>query len=62
METRKIWAKNISQIIKRLCMEANTTLGEDVFEAYKLALKDEDSSLGKDILNQLSACFSSGNS
>jgi len=39
--------------VARLCMEANYFLGEDVINAFKKGLENEESPTGKDIINQL---------
>lgn len=50
---REILAKKITETVKRLCIEANTNLSEDVLEALNKALSKEESSAGRDILRQL---------
>lgn len=50
---REIEGSTVSETVARLCMEANYFLGEDVINAFKQALAKEESSTGKDILNQL---------
>jgi len=50
---RELQAKEITSAVKRLCMEANYYLGEDVLGAVKEGLKKEESPLGKDILRQI---------
>jgi fumarate hydratase subunit alpha len=50
---RELQAKEITSAVKRLCMEANYYLGEDVLNAIKEGLKKEESPLGKDILQQI---------
>jgi fumarate hydratase subunit alpha len=50
---REILAKKITETVKRLCIEANTNLSEDVVEALNKALSKEESSTGRDILRQL---------
>ena len=50
---REILAKKIVETVKRLCVEANTNLSEDVVEALNKALSKEESSIGRDILRQL---------
>ncbi|MEB3103618.1 fumarate hydratase [Ferviditalea candida] len=39
--------------VAELCKEANTNLGEDVLEAFRLALRKEESDTGRDVLNDL---------
>ncbi|MFH1541601.1 MAG: fumarate hydratase [bacterium] len=50
---REIVAKKITDTIKRLCIEANTSLPEDVVSAIKKAITKEKSPTGRDILRQL---------
>lgn len=50
---REIVAKKISDEIKKLCIEANTNLSEDVQKALNKALASEKSPAGKDILKQI---------
>ena len=50
---REIDAKQIVSAVKKLCMEANYYLVEDVLTALKKFEKEEDSPLGKEILNQI---------
>ncbi len=50
---REIAATKITEAVKELCIKANTQLGEDVLEALKRALKEEESPQGKDILEKL---------
>lgn len=52
---REIVAKKITETVKRLCIEANTNLSEDVLEALNKALAKEESEIGRDILRQLIA-------
>jgi fumarate hydratase subunit alpha len=47
---------NVSEIIpavKKLCMEANYNLGEDVYDGLKNAMNTEESPLGKSILQDI---------
>jgi len=53
MGVREIPAEEITKTIKRLCIEANTVLGDDVIEAYKKSYENEKSPVGRDILRQL---------
>jgi len=53
MMTREIQASEITKTIKRLCIEANTVLEEDVIAAYEKGLEIEESPVGKDHLRQL---------
>jgi len=50
---RSIPFETIKEKIKNGCIEANYTLGEDVLEGFRRAQAEEDSPLGKEILNQL---------
>jgi len=53
MGVREIAAEEITSTIRRLCIEANTVLEDDVFEALKNASEKEESPVGKDIFRQL---------
>jgi fumarate hydratase subunit alpha len=53
MGVREIQADDITRTIRRLCIEANTILGDDVVEALKKGLEKEKSKTGKDIFHQL---------
>jgi fumarate hydratase subunit alpha len=53
MGVREIQAEEITRTIRRLCIEANTILGDDVVEALKKGLEKEESTVGKDIFRQL---------
>jgi len=50
---REIQAPEITKTIKRLCIEANTILEEDVISAYEKGLEKEESPIGKDHFRQL---------
>lgn len=50
---REIEAKKLTSAVKKLCMEANYFLGEDVLNRLKEGLKKEESPLGRDILQQI---------
>jgi len=50
---REIDVKRITEKVRELCIEANTDLGEDVFEAFDRAMADEESPLGIEILKEL---------
>ncbi|MBW1973092.1 MAG: fumarate hydratase [Deltaproteobacteria bacterium] len=52
MSVREISVDEITKTIRRLCMESNTDLGDDVIEAYKKGLETEDSPVAKDIFRQ----------
>jgi fumarate hydratase subunit alpha len=50
---RKIDVRLITEKVRRLCMEANTDLGEDVLQAFDRAMEKEESPLGLEILKEL---------
>ncbi|MCC3863574.1 fumarate hydratase [Terrisporobacter petrolearius] len=50
---RKIDSKVITKEVKKLCIEGNIYLGDDVIKSFKKNLEKEKSDLGKDILNIL---------
>ena len=50
---REIDSKVITEQVKKLCIEGNINLGEDVIKSFKKNLQKEESNLGKDILNIL---------
>lgn len=50
---REIKVETIVDEVARLCTEANFDLGEDVLEAFSRAIEQEESPLGRDILQQL---------
>ncbi len=50
---REINTREISNAVKRLSIEANEQLGEDVLLGFQKALKNEVSPVGKEILTQL---------
>jgi len=50
---RIIQTTELIEIIKNLCIDANTDLRDDVIQAYHNALNSEKSTLGKDVLKQL---------
>ena len=50
---REIQASQITETIARLAIEANHFLGEDVVAALKKARETEESSAGRDVLDQL---------
>ena len=43
----------INEEVKRLCIEGNLFLGKDVVDSFKQNLENEESDLGKDVLNIL---------
>jgi fumarate hydratase subunit alpha len=52
-KTREIDSKLITETVKKLFIEANTTLGKDVVCALKDALTREESPLGKQVLEKI---------
>lgn len=50
---REINVMRITEKVRDLCIEANTDLGEDVFEAFDRAMAGEESPLGIEILKEL---------
>ncbi len=50
---RQINSADITNAVKKMCMDANYYLGEDVIEAFKKGLEIEESPAGKAILEQL---------
>jgi len=50
---REVNAKKITEAIKKLCLEANYDLSEDVLEALNKALKQEESEIGRNILREI---------
>ena len=50
---REIVAKKITETVKKLCLEANTSLSEDVLEALNKALAKEESPIGREIIREL---------
>ncbi len=52
---RKINAQKITEVVKRLCMEANYYLGDDVVKALKKAQRIEESPIGKEIIKEILA-------
>ena len=53
MAVKEIAAEEITKTVKRLCIEANTILGDDVIEALTKGYEIEESPMGKDIFRQL---------
>ena len=53
MGMREIHAGEITSTIRRLCIEANTSMEDDMIAALNSALEKEESPVGKDILRQL---------
>jgi len=50
---REIPVEEITKTIRKLCITANTVLGDDVVEALKKGYEKEESPVGKDIFRQL---------
>lgn len=50
---RSIRVKEITNIVKELCIKANIELGKDVISAFKKAIDEEESQQGKAVLEQL---------
>lgn len=53
METRKIKAEEITQAVKKLFMDCNYFIGDDIMCALEKAQKEEPSPVGKNVLSQL---------
>jgi len=53
MEIREIGVEKVTETIRNLCIEANTNLGDDVIQAYKECLENEESSMGRDAIRYL---------
>ena len=51
-EMREISSEEITNTVKRLCIESNTILGDDMLQAIRQAYDDEKSPVGKDIFSQ----------
>jgi fumarate hydratase subunit alpha len=50
---REIPASMITRTVKELCIEANTSLGQDVLKAMQDALKHEESPLAREVLQRI---------
>ena len=50
---REVNVRDVTACIKRLCMEANYYLNSDIYESFKDAYENEESPIGRDIINQL---------
>lgn len=50
---REINAKSITEAVKKICIEANCLIGEEVLTALKKALELEESPTGKEVIQQL---------
>lgn len=53
MNIREISAQEITSAVKKLFMECNYYIGEDISEAIQKAQENEDTQLAKDVLQQL---------
>jgi len=50
---REINAKQITEVVKKLCIDANFYIGDDVLAAFDRGEKAEESPVGKEIFQQL---------
>ncbi len=50
---KEISAKQITEVVKKLCIDANLYLGEDVLAAFDRGEKAEESPVGKEMFQQL---------
>ena len=50
---REIHVDNIISTLRQLCIEANIQIRPDTLEAFHRALGQEDSEIGREVLNQL---------
>jgi len=50
---RELHVSEITPAVRKLCMEANYDLGDDVYNRLKSAIDTEKSPLGKSILNDI---------
>ncbi|MCU0590936.1 MAG: fumarate hydratase [Desulfobacterales bacterium] len=53
MDVREISVATITDVVRRLCIEANTVLGDDAVAALEASLAAEESPVGQDIFRQL---------
>lgn len=53
MGVREISVSKITEAVRRLCIEANTILGDDAVAALEVSLAVEESPVGRDIFRQL---------
>ncbi len=53
MEVRQISAKTITQTVKKLFMDCNYYIGEDILSALKKSMDSEASPVGKSVLSQI---------
>lgn len=50
---REVNAKEITKAVKKICTDANFILPKDVWKKLKEAYKNEESNVGKEVLNQI---------
>src|SRR5574340_1027752 len=50
---KEISTKQITEVVKKLCIDANLYLGEDVLKAFDRGEQMEESPVGKEIFQQL---------
>ncbi|UMZ74099.1 fumarate hydratase [Natranaerofaba carboxydovora] len=50
---REIDVSEVKETVKKLCIDSNLYLGDDVLKAFKEGLEKEESPAGKDVLEQL---------
>lgn len=50
---REVDVSEIKEVVKKMCIESNLYLGEDVLKAFDEGLSKEESPAGKDVLEQL---------
>jgi fumarate hydratase subunit alpha len=50
---REIQAETVTEAVRDLCIEANTRLPEDHLQALRRALDEEESALGREVLERL---------
>jgi fumarate hydratase subunit alpha len=53
MGMREIRTEEITKTTRKLCIESNTIIGDDMIESYKRGVEEEASPVGKDIFRQL---------
>ncbi len=53
MDVREVDVAEITEAVRRLCIEANTELDPDLLDAYARARDNEESPLGRDILGKM---------
>lgn len=52
---REVDVAEVARVVSRLCIEANTSLRPDVLAALQRAARDEESEIGRDVLEQMLA-------